>query len=147
MVVTWDDSDGWYDHVLAPVITESQTSLDALTGTGECGSMLGQVPVDSAGQPEQGKCGLGPRLPFLVISPWAKSNYVDNTLIDQSSVVKFIEYNWNLPALGNGAADAAAGSILSMFNFRSIQSPAVPEPDDRRAGQRIVVGLGSSPAD
>jgi len=118
VVVTWDDSDGWYDHVLAPVTTESQTSLDALTGTGECGALRSQVPVNSASQPEQGRCGLGPRLPFLLISPWAKSNYVDNTLIDQSSVVKFIEYNWSLPALGNGAADTSAGSILSMFNFR-----------------------------
>ena len=95
--------------------------------------MLSQVPVNSAGKPEQGKCGLGPRLPFLVISPWAKSNYVDNTLIDQSSVVKFIEYNWNLPALGNGAADDAAGSILSMFNFRSYTprlflNPSTGEP-------------------
>ncbi|HUZ56498.1 MAG TPA: alkaline phosphatase family protein [Streptosporangiaceae bacterium] len=33
-VITYDDSDGWYDHVLAPVLTESQTSLDALTGSG-----------------------------------------------------------------------------------------------------------------
>ncbi len=119
VVITWDDSDGWYDHVLAPLTTQSQTSLDALTGTGQCGSSASQVPVNSAGQPEQGKCGLGPRLPFLVISPWARSNYVDNTLIDQSSVVKFIEYNWHLPALGNGAADTAAGSILSMFDFQA----------------------------
>ena len=46
VVITWDDSDGWYDHMLAPIITESQTSLDALTGTGQCGSMLSQVPVE-----------------------------------------------------------------------------------------------------
>ena len=117
VVITWDDSDGWYDHVLAPIISESQTSLDALTGTGECGAMIGQVPVNSDNQPEQGKCGPGPRLPFLVISPYSKSNFVDHTLIDQSSIVKFIEYNWKLPALGNGAADVAAGSILSMFDF------------------------------
>jgi phospholipase C len=122
VVVTWDDSDGWYDHALGPLLTESQTSLDALTGTGMCGDSASQVPVNSAGQPEQGRCGLGPRLPFLVISPWARSNWVDNTLIDQSSVVNFIEYNWGLPALGNGAADSAAGSILSMFNF-SAKSP------------------------
>ncbi len=119
IVITWDDSDGWYDHVLAPVITQSQTSLDALSGTGMCGNSISQVPVNSANQPEQGKCGLGPRLPFLVISPYAKSNFVDHTLIDQSSIVKFIEYNWDLPAMGNGATDTAAGSILSMFNFGS----------------------------
>jgi phospholipase C len=128
IVITWDDSDGWYDHVLAPVITESQTALDFLTGTGECGSMLSQVPVNSAGQPEQGKCGPGPRLPFLVISPFAKSNFVADNLIDQSSVVKFIEYNWRLPALGNGAADMAAGSILPMFDFRSSNPPLFLNP-------------------
>jgi phospholipase C len=116
IVITWDDSDGWYDHVLAPVVTGSQTSLDALTGNGTCGNST-QVPLNSASQAEQGRCGLGPRLPFLVISRWAKTNYVDSTLLDQSSVVKFIEYNWGLPAMGNGAADTDAGSILSMFDF------------------------------
>ncbi len=123
VIITWDDSDGWYDHVLGPVISESQTALDALTATGQCGSQLSQVPVNSANQPEQGKCGVGPRLPFLVISPFAKSNFVDHTLIDQSAVVKFVEYNWGLPAMGNGAADTAAGSILSMFDFRGDRNP------------------------
>jgi len=139
VIVTFDDSDGWYDHVLGPLLTGSQTSLDALTGTGQCGS-ASLVPVNSAGKPEQGRCGLGPRLPFLVISPFARPNWVDNTLIDQSSVVKFIEYNWHLPAMGNGAADAASGSILSMFNFSArhanralFLSPATGEPTTRAA--------------
>jgi len=117
VIVTYDDSDGWYDHVLAPITTQSQTALDTLTGAGTCGSQVSHVPVNSANQPEQGRCGLGVRMPFLVISPFAKRNFVDNTMIDQSSVVKFIEYNWNLPAMGNGAVDAVAGSILSMFDF------------------------------
>jgi len=37
--------------------------------------------------------------------------------------VKFIEYNWRLPALGNGAADDAAGSILPMFSFSGRPNP------------------------
>ena len=60
VVITYDDSDGWYDHVLGPVLTQSQTSLDTLTANGHCGRQLAQVPVNSAGQPEQGRCGLGP---------------------------------------------------------------------------------------
>jgi phospholipase C len=124
VLVSWDDSDGWYDSILGPLITQSQTSIDALTGAGLCGSQLTAVPVNSSGQPEQGRCGVGPRLPFLVISPWAKSNFVDSTFTDQSSVVKFIEHNWGLPALGNGAADTAAGSLGSMFDFgRSFAPP------------------------
>jgi phospholipase C len=117
VVITWDDSDGWYDHVLGPIVTPSQTALDTLTGTGKCGSNRKADPKNAQGAPEQGRCGVGPRLPFLVISPFAKSNYVSSSLVDQSSVVSFIEYNWRLAALGNGAADAAAGSILPMFNF------------------------------
>jgi len=121
VVVTYDDSDGWYDHVMPPIRSASQTSLDTLTGAGTCGNA--PVPVNSASQPEQGRCGLGIRIPFLVVSPWSKSNYVASNVIDQSSVVKFIEQNWNLPALGNGAADAKAGSIMPMFNFNSKTPP------------------------
>ncbi len=79
-----------------------------------------------------------------MISPWAKSNYVDNTLIDQSSVVKFIEQNWSLPALGNGAADTTAGSLLSMFDFSSQRGPrndaTIPRPEHRRAHQLRLLG-------
>ena len=117
VVITYDDSDGWYDHVVGPVLTESQSPIDALSGTGLCGSNPASVPKNSSGVAEEGRCGVGPRLPFLVVSPYAKQNFVSNSLIDQSSVVNFVEQNWNLPALGNGAADASAGSILPMFDF------------------------------
>ena len=45
---------------------------------------------------EQGRCGFGPRLPLLVISSWAKRNYVDHHLTDMSSILNFVEYNWSL---------------------------------------------------
>ncbi len=93
VVIAWDDSDGWYDHVLGPVVSQSQSSQDALTGAGSCGKSPSAVPQTSNGAPEQGRCGVGPRLPFLVVSDFARSNFVDNTMIDQSSVVKFIESN------------------------------------------------------
>ncbi|MDB5830395.1 MAG: phosphoesterase, partial [Caballeronia sp.] len=60
----------------------------------------------------------GTRIPFVVISPWAKVNYVDHTQITQASVVRFIEDNWlNGARLGGGSFDATAGSINGMFNF------------------------------
>src|SRR5215472_3677796 len=121
VVVTYDDSDGWYDHVFPTIRSASQTSLDTLTGPGTCGNA--PVPVNNADQPEQGRCGLGLRIPFLVVSPWSQSNYIASNVIDQSSVVKFIEQNWNVPALGNGAADSRAGSIMPMFNFNSKTPP------------------------
>lgn len=43
----------------------------------------------------QDRCGYGPRQPLLVISPYAKVNFVDHTITDQSSILRFVEDNWN----------------------------------------------------
>jgi len=118
VVILYDDSDGWYDHVVGPITSQSQTSLDTLTGTGECGSNLSKVPTNGSGTPEQGRCGVGPRLPMLVISPYAKRNFVDNTETQQSSIVRFIEDNWlGGERLGNGSYDATDGTLNNMFQF------------------------------
>ena len=112
IIIAWDDSDGWYDHQPGPLVNGSTTSADALTGPGACGS----GPTISN---QQGRCGYGPRLPLLVISPFAKRNFVDHTVTDQSSILRFIEDNWNLGLLGNGSFDVVAGSLYSMFDFGS----------------------------
>jgi hypothetical protein len=84
IIVAWDDSDGWYDHQPGPLVNGSTTSADALTGPGACGS----GPTISN---QQGRCGYGLGLPLLVISPFAKRNFVDHTVTDQSSILRFIE--------------------------------------------------------
>ena len=111
VVVAYDDSDGWYDHVYSGVQNPSATAQDFLTGTGTCGT---QPPAPLAG--EQGRCGHGPRQPLLVVSPWAKHNFVDHTMTDLSSVTRFIEDNWGLPRI-SGSFDQIAGALNSMFNF------------------------------
>src|SRR4029077_11539874 len=82
--IAYDDSDGWYDHVVPPVATQSQTGLDALTGVGQCGGTTGQVPVGPGGVLEQARCGFGVRVPLMVISPFSKQNFVDHAVTDQS---------------------------------------------------------------
>jgi phospholipase C len=91
--------------------------------------------MGDTGLVEQARCGVGVRMPFLVVSPLAKRNYVDHTLTDQSSVVRFIEDNWlSGERLGDGAADAPAGSIDGMFDFahqnarRLFLDPSTGEP-------------------
>src|ERR1700685_1868627 len=116
VIIAWDDSDGWYDHVMPPIVNQSQSTADALTGVGLCGNGSGSLGA------QQARCGYGPRLPFLVISPYAKKNFVDHTLIDQSSVVKFIEENWDLPQIGNGSFDQIAGPLDNMFNWNNQRS-------------------------
>ncbi|HKD78826.1 MAG TPA: alkaline phosphatase family protein [Candidatus Angelobacter sp.] len=110
VIISYDDSDGWYDHVMGPIVTPSNTIEDTLTGTNACGTAVEGIT--------QGKCGLGPRLPLLVISPWAKRNFVDGTLTDQSSIMRFIEDNWSTGRIGGDAADQRAGTLLNMFDFR-----------------------------
>jgi len=117
VVVAYDDSDGWYDHVFSGIHNTSAVATppgpqDFLTGTGLCGDTTAQPPL--AGQ--NGRCGYGPRLPLMVISPWARRNFVAHTISDQSSVIKFVEDNWNLPRI-SGSFDAMAGSMNNMFNF------------------------------
>jgi len=109
ILIAYDDSDGWYDHVLGPIVKQSHSAQDALTDTGHCGTAV--TPAD------QGRCGYGPRLPLLVISPWAKVNFVDHTITDQTSILRFIEDNWHLGRLGNGSFDDKAGTLVQMFDF------------------------------
>src|ERR1700722_16003307 len=121
VVIMYDDSDGWYDHQMSPIVNQSQTSADALTGAGFCGSAAPRMAGISAAA-AQGRCGYGPRLPLLVISPWARANFVDHTVTDQTSVIHFIEDNWlNGTRIGNGSFDAVANSISQMFNFAKIR--------------------------
>jgi phospholipase C len=125
VVIAYDDSDGWYDHQIGPIVTQSQTTtsvppaIDALSAPGQCGANATKVPTTDSGTPEQGRCGVGMRQPLLVISPYSKRNYVDNTLTTQASVVKFIEDNWlGGRRIGNGSDDAITGSLNNMLSFR-----------------------------
>jgi phospholipase C len=74
-----------------------------------------------SGQPVNGRCGPGTRQPFVVISPYAKKNYISHVLITQASIPRFIEDNWlNSQRLGSGSFDATTGSIIDMFDFDQI---------------------------
>jgi phospholipase C len=111
--INYDDSDGWYDHVLGPVVNQSAVADDALAGNGDCG------PSTAVGT--QGRCGYGPRLPLIVISPYAKQNYVDHRAVDQSSILRFIEDNWDLGRIGNDSSDVKAGRLNGLFDFDDAQ--------------------------
>ena len=131
VVIAYDDSDGWYDHVMSPITSPSATAADALNGAGKCGN----VPAGSTAYPD--RCGYGPRLPLLVISPYAKANYVDHTLTDQTSVLKFIEDNWQLGRIGDQSFDARAGSIGNMFDFNPEAKRAPKVFLDPESGQVV----------
>jgi phospholipase C len=112
--ILWDDSDGWYDHQMGPIVLQSNVSDDQLLGPGNCGSPKAN---DVAGAMQNGRCGYGPRLPLLLVSPWAKENFIDHSITDQSSTLRFIEDNWDLGRIGGGSTDAIAGTLDNLFDF------------------------------
>jgi phospholipase C len=119
IIISYDDSDGWYDHVLGPVVNQSAVTEDALAGPSNCGSGTSGT---------QGRCGYGPRLPLLVISPFAKQNYIDHRTTDQASILRFIEDNWDLGRIGGDSSDVKAGSLMGMFDF-----------DDEHRASRLIL--------
>jgi len=121
VLILYDDSDGWYDHQAPNILTSSfDQTADQLTGAGRCDGPSSRQGLGPNGAPVNGRCGPGTRVPFLVISPYAKSNYVDSTPVTQASVIRFIEDNWlGGQRIGGGSNDAIAGSIMGMFNFNA----------------------------
>ncbi|MEE4541206.1 alkaline phosphatase family protein [Streptomyces sp. V4-01] len=116
IVVAYDDSDGWYDQVMAPI---GNGSTDAGADTAMCR----RGPAAAGGYLD--RCGPGPRLPLLVISPYARAGRVDHTRTGQSSVLRFIEDNWGTGRIGDASFDADAGSLAGMFDFARPQQRAV----------------------
>jgi phospholipase C len=129
IVVAYDDSDGWYDHVMPPIVNHSSDPAnDALTGSGLCGQIAAGAYQD--------RCRYGPRLPLLVISPYARRNSVDHWVTDQTSILRFIEDNWGLGRIGDQSFDEKAGSLDGLFKnhgnkHRLILDPGTGEPSTR----------------
>lgn len=118
IIITYDDSGGWYDHAPGPIVNQSADPLnDAIKGSpgtnGACGN--GTLPAGAFND----RCGFGVRLPLLLISPYAKRNYVDHSLNDTTSVLRFIEFNWGLGTIGDAQSFdvLASGTITGMFDF------------------------------
>ena len=124
IIITYDDSDGWYDHVMPPIVNHSNDPSSTVPGGLDSICATVAPPATAFND----RCGYGQRLPFLVISPYAKSNYVDHAILDTTSVLRFIEDNWQLGRIdsldnpggaraGQGSFDQLAGSIEGLFDF------------------------------
>jgi phospholipase C len=124
IIITYDDSDGWYDHVAGPIVNGSDTAADESI----CSSR--PTTLGSYGY----RCGFGPRLPLLVISPWTRENYVSSNLTDTASIIRFIEDNWlHGQRIGDGSYDAISGSLdapggVLDFNVTPHDRPVILNP-------------------
>lgn len=82
ILIVWDDSGGWYDHVPPP-----------------------QLDYD----------GLGPRVPLIVVSPYARRGFVSHTTYEFGSIVKLVETTFGLMPLSE--SDRRANSLAQCFDF------------------------------
>ena len=112
--LTYDEHGGIYDHVSPPQA---------------CAPGDGFSPVDKNGKALAGAFDrYGFRVPLLVVSPYAKRGYVSHEVLDHTSLLRFIEAKFRIPALT--ARDANAAMPLDFFDFASpprLDLPSLPQ--------------------
>ena len=143
IVIAYDDSDGWYDHAAPTILNGSKdANVTAATPAVPDQALCQNGPAAAKGYAD--RCGPGPRLPMLLISPWTKQNNVDHTAIEQSSAINFIEDNWKTGRIGDASFDARAGSLNPLFNFSRPQQRAVLLNQDGSVKQIVPVKVSAS---
>ena len=94
IVVLWDESGGWYDHVPPTQLTDTDTVT---------------LP---------GGQGFGMRVPVMIVSPFAKTNYISHQQMDFVSILRFIQWNWNLgqiPDPTQSAREQQSGDLCDLL--------------------------------
>lgn len=87
---------------------------------------------DHVPPPQVDEYGYGFRVPTLLVSPYAKRGYIDSMVLDYTSILRFIEDNWDLEPLS--VRDTKANSIISAFDFEQEPRPAHIIPSQRYVG-------------
>jgi phospholipase C len=100
LVLTFDEHGGYYDHV-PPVPAVRPDGIVPAVGSDTYGDLYSWT---------------GFRVPTVVVSPWARPNFVSHTVYDHTSILRLIETKWNLPALS--ARDANANNMLDCLDLR-----------------------------
>jgi phospholipase C len=110
---------------MSPIVNQSLSTQDLLTGPGACGDGTNTAlpgPAPNVNAHAQGRCGYGPRLPLIVVSPWAKENFVDHTdRIRPPSFISLKTTGWTASGCPGGSFDAISNSIEQMFDFSQSQ--------------------------
>jgi phospholipase C len=113
LIITFDEHGGLYDHVAPPKACAPD----------------GIAPIVPAGQTQYDFAQYGFRVPLIVISPYAKAKYVSHVTTDHTSIIRFVEQRFKLPAMS--ARDANADPLTDLFNFDKpvlLKAPPLPTP-------------------
>jgi phospholipase C len=150
MFLTYDENGGEYDHVAPPAACAPNDSLDP----GNPGTIPPDLrfPNDQQVGPADGFTQYGARVPFTVISPFVKqAGYVSHNVYDHTSIVRFIEAKFKIPALTG--RDANADALFDFFDFSNPQNPpllgipSVLNYDPANPLNAVVDSSGQAPVD
>ncbi|MEQ0559664.1 phospholipase C, phosphocholine-specific [Amycolatopsis sp. NEAU-NG30] len=128
LFITYDENDGFFDHVVPPYATAGQSTVDT----------AGEIYPGSAANPA-GPYGLGQRVPMLVVSPWSKGGWVCSETFDHTSIIRFLERRFGVAEPNISAwRRSVCGDLTSAFDFARTDTavPALPDtsgylPPDR----------------
>lgn len=127
LFVTFDENDGFFDHVVPPF---PPSSRDAGLSTVDVGN---EIFAGDTKNPA-GPYGLGARVPMTIVSPWTKGGWVCSQVFDHTSLIRFIEQRFGASHAGLKESNITAwrrtvcGDLTSAFNFADpdARSPALP---------------------
>ena len=111
LILTYDEHGGYYDHVPPPAAVAPDAIPPAIT-----------VPPNLPGDYRR----YGFRVPAVIVSPWARPNYVSHAVHDHTSILKLIETKWNLPPFTQ--RDAQADNLLDSLDFTASTPPFLVPP-------------------
>ncbi|MFD5393617.1 phosphocholine-specific phospholipase C [Streptomyces sp. NPDC127097] len=111
LFITYDENDGYFDHVLPPFppasadqgLSTVDTTLDSFGGNAKYSA---------------GPYGLGQRVPMLVVSPWSTGGFVCSEVFDHTSIIRFMERRFGVhePNISPWRR-AICGDLTSAFDF------------------------------
>ncbi|GGT78827.1 phosphocholine-specific phospholipase C [Streptomyces lateritius] len=123
LFITYDENDGYFDHVVPPYPPAS-----AAQGLSTVDTTLDHFPGDS--RYAAGPYGLGQRVPMLVVSPWSKGGYVCSEVFDHTSIIRFMERRFGVtePHISPWRR-AICGDLTSAFDFGLEDTAPAALPD------------------
>ncbi|WP_211127686.1 phosphocholine-specific phospholipase C [Streptomyces yatensis] len=127
LLITYDENDGFFDHVLPPYAPGDKRGGSTVDTTGE-------LFPGSSSQPA-GPYGLGQRVPMLVVSPWSKGGWVCSQTLDHTSVIRLMERRFGVEEPNISAwRRAVSGDLTAAFDFSrtDVKVPAMPDTSGYR---------------
>ncbi|MDH6577395.1 phospholipase C, phosphocholine-specific [Kitasatospora sp. MAP5-34] len=125
LFITYDENDGFFDHVVPPFPPSSKAQGQSTADTTQ-----EIYQPKSTGGNVAGPYGLGQRVPMLVVSPWSKGGYVCSQTLDHTSIIQFIERRFGVhePNISPWRR-TVSGDLTAAFDFGRSDS-CVPELPD-----------------